>query len=40
MSVELVKALMVIFRYCLACENCRECPMKEFCGKCPQSWDN
>ncbi len=34
MSIELVKALLVIIRHCASCE---ECPLKEFCGKSFQS---
>lgn len=33
MSVELVKALLTIVRYCASTDNCGECPLKEFCGK-------
>ena len=33
MSIELVKALLVIVRYCASNGNCEECPLKEFCGK-------
>ena len=33
MSIELVKALLIIVRACASCENCKECPLKEFCGK-------
>ena len=33
MSVELVKALLTIVRYCTSCKNCEECPLKEFCGQ-------
>ena len=40
MAIELVKALLTVFRYCVACENCNECPMKDMCGKTPQCWDN
>lgn len=40
MAIELVKALLIIVRYCTACENCNECPMAEFCGKTPQDWGN
>lgn len=40
MAVELVKALLTVFRYCISCDNCEECPMKDMCGKPPQSWDN
>lgn len=40
MAIELVKALLLIVRYCTSCENCKECPMAEFCGKTPQDWGN
>jgi hypothetical protein len=40
MALDLVKALLTILRYCISCENCAECKMKDFCGKTPQSWDN
>ena len=37
MSVELVKALLTIVRYCASCEDCKKCPLKEFCDKSFQS---
>ena len=37
MSIELVKALLTIIRYCTNSDNCEECPLKEFCGKSFQS---
>ena len=37
MSIELVKALLVIIRACAMQNNCEECPLKEFCGKAFQS---
>ena len=37
MSIELVKALLVIARACAHQENCDQCPLKEFCGKTFQS---
>ena len=40
MAIELVKALLTIMKYCCSCEDCKECKMKDFCGKCPKSWDN
>ena len=40
MAVELVKALLTIMQYCTDCGNCAECNMREFCGKCPNSWTN
>lgn len=38
MALELVKALLTIVRHCTACQNCAECPMKDFCGQTPQTW--
>lgn len=37
MDIELVKALLVIVRYCAHCDNCEACPLKEFCGKTYQA---
>ena len=37
MSIELVKALLTIVRYCASCEDCKKCQLKEFCGKSFQS---
>lgn len=37
MSIELVKALLTIVRNCASQDNCKECPLKEFCGKSFQS---
>ena len=37
MSNELVKALLLIVRYCATCGNCEECCLKEYCGKSFQS---
>lgn len=37
MAIELVKALLIIVRYCT---DYAECPMAEFCGKTPQDWGN
>lgn len=37
MSIELVKALLTIVRYCASCDNCKQCPLREFCGKSFQS---
>ena len=38
MSVELVRALLVLVRYCATYENCKTCPLKDFCGKTFQSF--
>jgi len=38
MTVELVKALLLIARACFAATSCEKCPLKEFCGKTPSEW--
>lgn len=38
MSIELVKALLMIARVCAAAIDCDRCPLKEFCGKMPSEW--
>ena len=38
MSIELVKALLLIAKVCAEQSNCNECPMREFCQKQPMSW--
>ena len=38
MSVELVKALLLIAKFCTACGDCQTCAIREFCGKLPSAW--
>jgi len=38
MSLEMVKAVLTILRYCTAHEDCSTCCFREFCGKQVQSW--
>lgn len=38
MDVDLVKALMLLFHFCLEQENCSQCPIKDFCRKMPCEW--
>ncbi len=38
MTVELVKALLEIAKVCMSREDCKTCPLKDFCGKQPSSW--
>lgn len=38
MDLELVKALTIILKWCFACENCKCCPLKNYCGKMPLEW--
>lgn len=35
MPVEVLKALLVLLRYCLEQDNCKTCPMRDYCGKMP-----
>ena len=35
MTLELLKALVTIVRFCDKQANCRTCPMREVCGKMP-----
>lgn len=38
MSTELVRALLLISKFCVIQDSCEECPLKEFCMKQPSSW--
>ena len=38
MSLELVKALLLIVKVCIDNTDCRECELKEFCKKIPSEW--
>lgn len=38
MSIELVKALLLISKICIDTCDCRECVLKEFCHKIPSEW--
>lgn len=38
MTIELVRALLLIAKVCAQQTSCEECPMKEFCQKQPLSW--
>lgn len=38
MSIELVKALLMIVKVCMSNNDCKKCALKEFCGKVPSSW--
>lgn len=35
MTLELIKALTTIMRFCEEQPNCKICPLKEICGKMP-----
>lgn len=35
MDIELVKALLLLAKYCASCEDCKSCQLREFCGKVP-----
>ena len=38
MAVELVKALLLLAKLCAQQQNCKTCPLHEFCGKTPLEW--
>lgn len=38
MDKDLLKAVLVILRYCLEQKNCKTCPLKDICGKLPSEW--
>ena len=38
MSIELVKALLMIVKVCMSTSDCKKCALKEFCGKVPSNW--
>ena len=38
MTLELLKALAIILEFCLLQDNCRDCPLKDYCQKMPCEW--
>lgn len=38
MTLELVKALLMIAKVCASSIGCDQCPLREFCGKTPAEW--
>ena len=38
MGVDLIKALMLVFHFCLEENDCRQCPIRSFCGRKPCEW--
>lgn len=38
MTIELVKALLLIARVCASAISCDTCPLREFCEKSPAEW--
>ena len=38
MSLEIVKALLLLAKVCANSTNCDSCQLKEFCGKIPSEW--
>ncbi len=35
MPLEVLKALLTLIRFCLEQDSCKNCPMREMCGKMP-----
>lgn len=38
MSIDLLRALLVIAQFCLKSDGCEDCLLKGFCGKLPREW--
>lgn len=38
MTVELLKAILLIVKFCESQNNCKTCPIKDMCGKMPSEW--
>ena len=38
MTLEVLKALVVILEFCMSQDSCKNCPMAQFCGKMPCEW--
>lgn len=34
-DIELVKALLILAKYCASCDDCANCQISNFCGKLP-----
>lgn len=39
MTLEVLKSLAVIHEYCINCDSCKVCVMRQFCNKMPCDWD-
>ena len=38
MTLELVSAIITFVRFCTEQKDCKECPLREICGKMPCEW--
>lgn len=38
MTLDVLKALAIILEFCLEQDSCKDCPMRDFCGKMPCEW--
>ena len=38
MPIEIVKALLLLARYCQQQIDCKKCPLHDFCGKVLTEW--
>ena len=38
MTIELVRALLLIAKVCASAVSCDQCPLKKFCEKSPAEW--
>ena len=37
-SIDVVKALLMLTKVCASATGCETCVLKEFCGKTPMEW--
>lgn len=38
MTLEVLKALLVVAEFCIHQNNCNECALRDFCAKMPCEW--
>ena len=38
MTLDVLKALAIILEFCLEQDSCKDCLMRDFCGKMPCEW--
>lgn len=38
MTVEIMRALVMLADLCLEQNNCKDCPLRDVCGKMPCEW--
>ena len=38
MLLDVMRAVLILYKFCLKQQNCKECPIRELCGKMPCEW--